>query len=164
MGMVWLMINAVRVPSGGNPTQDLLPISLQSLDPLLNGELSQEEIEELQEQLANILVGESVPDPCGTASGTTEYTVSFDVPGPKKPDAADRGLVMVGLGTAGWIPEGRNKEQIRQLIQDGLSGDQQIGETQSVESYVQQQLDRARPGSYNGSVRINGSISLKAVD
>lgn len=164
MGVVWLMVSALRVPSDGDPTQDLLPISLQSLDPLRNGELSPEEMQEVQEQLANLFVGETVVDPCGAPSGRTEYTVDFDVPGPKDPDAADRGLVLIGLGTSAFIPEGRDKEQIRQLIQGSLDTDGNLttGGVPSTQQLIQN-MDRARPGSYSGSTRITGSISLRAV-
>lgn len=163
MGTILVAMTALRVPSDGDPTQDLLPIGLQSLDDLYNGDLTPEEIAELSDQLTNGLSAEPLEDPCGTPDGKTEFSTVMDVPGPVDPDAADRGLISIAVGTVGFMPEGHNKDEIRQLLHGDYADSYSTGSVPSA-NQLSSMISDARPGSYYGSVDIRVSISLSTVN
>ena len=165
LGIGRVYYTAVRVPAGGDPTQDILPIGVQSLDDL--EDLSAEEIADLFEQLeSSVLTVDPVKDPCGTPNQTTEFTATFEVPGPANPEQADTGLIFIGVTLGAMLPQVHDKEAIRTLFEEALEADgsTEIGSAPDPGFPTLPGGLTTMPGSYHGAVTIGGTVSLSTGD
>jgi hypothetical protein len=170
-GAAVLTIVALRRPSNGG-AQDISPINIPSLqtlmDELKNGQITQQQFNQLVAGMQNVLMSKTILGPCGTATGQNQISKTFDVPGPVIAGKADHGLIAVGVGLVGGLPH-VPKSVVRQIFDQAVSGDQAGGTAPTLQPITGADLNgdgslQELPGSYEGSVRINGTISLKAVN
>jgi hypothetical protein len=168
LSYVTLGMVAIRQPSTGTSNDDMLPITIKSVEDLQarvdSGELTPDEAVAL---IQETFTPASFPiaNQCEGGQESFTFTRTLEIPGPVVENNADSGVVLISVGLSGFMPH-VDKADYRQLV-DAYLDDLQSGTIPTNVPVSSSNVDLdgdtisdSLPGNYNGSVNITGSISL----